>query len=64
MDSAFSPHTLVKERMKGSGRSTSHKGHPSRGTTRANEQKNEVQRGLMSAIVPMLAIPWCGVNVL
>ena len=36
MDPAFSPHTIVKERTKGSRRSTSHKEHPSRGTTRAN----------------------------
>ena len=36
MDPTFSPHTLVKERMKGSGRSTAHKGHPPRGITRAN----------------------------
>ena len=36
MDSAFSPHTIEKQRMKGSGRITSHKGYPSRGTTRAN----------------------------
>lgn len=36
VDPAFSPHTLVKERMKGSERSTSQKRHPSRGTTGAN----------------------------
>ena len=36
MDPAFSPHALAKERMRGAGRSTAHKGYPPRYNTRAN----------------------------